>query len=601
MSVKIASLFAEISADTTKFDKGLKDSKAELTGFSGNIKKGIGSLAGMVFGAAIAGLAIGAFTKFMKASVNAAAEAEQAQAQVEAVLRSTGEAAGLSMRDIQAYSGELQKLSGVEDDYFMKMQAVMLTFTRVTKDSFMDATKAALDMSVALGTDMQSSVIMVGKALNVASGDVAGASMAMSAMKRVGVAFTTDQIDMAKKLIETGDAAGYQALILKELNVEFGGSAAARLNTYAGKVDALKVAFGNAQEAVGQYVIESKLLLSVLESTINFTNDVTDGVVLYNKAKKLGIDIEGSWFNSNRYVNGVLVDQEDILRMVSSAEYENSDALSEATRAAGKMATGIADLNYDLEEQAAAAEAAAQATNEYYKSVIGMVPQIQDLKDKLGEARDEYADLLKSRPWDKKALATAKTQVEDLEAAVKRQTQKFITDMIIQKLSIGGLSEAEGEFILDYMESTGQLDHETRLQASYIMGVSDTISNIPGNKRISLFFDLYGYDAAMAAMAGMGVNPAQQSNPTAPTPIKPPVIQMRAGGGMINQGDWAMVGENGIEWVNATPNGAMVYNKSQMGNKSPSGINVYLTANVNNNMDVETMAYRVANVIARRN
>jgi hypothetical protein len=61
--------------------------------------------------------------------------------------------------------------------------------------------------------------IMIGKALNSAD--------AMSRLKREGVAFTDQQIELGKKLFDTGHVVEYQTMVLNELNKEFGGQAEA--------------------------------------------------------------------------------------------------------------------------------------------------------------------------------------------------------------------------------------------------------------------------------------------------------------------------------------------------------------------------------------
>jgi hypothetical protein len=71
-----------------------------------------------------------------------------------------------------------------------------------------------------LGTDLKGSAVQLGKALN---DPIAG----VGALSRVGVTFTETQKDMIKTMVEAGNVAGAQTLILDELGKEFGGSAKA--------------------------------------------------------------------------------------------------------------------------------------------------------------------------------------------------------------------------------------------------------------------------------------------------------------------------------------------------------------------------------------
>lgn len=546
MSIKIASLFAELGLKKEGFDKGLKDSKTELTGFAGGIKKGIGNLAAMAGGAAIAGVAISKFTQFMKQSVTAAGEAQAAQAQVEAVLRSTGQAAGLTMKDIENYSGTLQNLSGIEDDYFMKMSAVMLTFTRITKDSFLEATTAALDMSTALGTDMQSSVIMVGKALNVAAGDVNGASMAMSAMKRVGVAFTTDQIELAKKLIETGDAAGYQKLILQELNVEFGGSAVARMNTYIGKQQALQSAWGNMKEAIGKGLIpELESLYVWLTKIINVQ---TENIEEQNK-NNIAVD----------YAIKLIAGESTALTHNSFYWLLHKKALDEARDSYSKidyMANNVKDDLYSLEPGFIAA----------------------------GKAASDMAEDV-----DTAALSIEKMNyvIDYSETAFKKQA----VAALIAKASLDGfIDPQEEQYIYGMATALGvltQQEIDAALKAFEFQNTMLAIMDLPAEiqKKFILNIEMYGWEAAQAFMNGMGQNEAQQNQgggggsqqgsqqgQRGTTTTTKKITQMRAGGGGFK--GWAMVGDSKgggmtpyTEWVYA-PHGAVVYNQSQMAGKS---------------------------------
>jgi hypothetical protein len=199
-------------------------------------------------GGKIAGLAAGflAFQGFqalggaIKGLVGDAQESAKVAAQLEAVLKSTGGAAGLTAADINALTDSLSDLTGMDDEAITSAQSVLLTFTNIGKNVFPDATKAILDLSAALGGDMQGATIQIGKALN---DPIAG----ITALTRVGVSFTAQQKDMIEAMVQAGDVAGAQRLILAELAKEFGGSAEAQ----ATNVKRLTVAWGNFREELG--------------------------------------------------------------------------------------------------------------------------------------------------------------------------------------------------------------------------------------------------------------------------------------------------------------------------------------------------------------
>lgn len=174
-------------------------------------------------------------------------------------------------------------------------------------DIFDQATKAALNLSTAMGSDLQSATVQVGKALN---DPVKG----MSALSKVGVSFTKEQKAMNKALVEGGEANALVALgfadstavvnqqvkayekqgksvtdlvatykkdmtpaqqklydhlvkggnameaqkvILGELNKEFGGAAEAAGKGFSGSMARAQDAIGDAFRAVGVLLLPS--------------------------------------------------------------------------------------------------------------------------------------------------------------------------------------------------------------------------------------------------------------------------------------------------------------------------------------------------------
>lgn len=191
---------------------------------------------------------IGLAVTALGASVKAAMEAEEIQSQLEAVLKSTGGQAGMTADSINDMAMELSRMTGIEDDSIVKSSALLLTFTRIHKDTFPKAQKAILNMSVAMGQDLQSATIQVGKALN-------DPILGITALSRVGVQLTEDQKKLIKSMVEVGDVAGAQAVILGELETQFGGVAEAAGETLEGKMNKAKNAIGNLGETIGAKLI----------------------------------------------------------------------------------------------------------------------------------------------------------------------------------------------------------------------------------------------------------------------------------------------------------------------------------------------------------
>lgn len=173
----------------------------------------------------------------------------KAMAQVETGLRTTGGAAGFAKDELLAMASELQgKTLFGDEEILQSATAQLLTFTNVAGEQFARAQAAALDLSTRLNTDLKSSAIMVGKALN-------DPIQGLTAMRRVGISFTEDQQNMIRALVESGRLMEAQNVILGELERQYGQSAEAAV-IGAGKIIQLKNVLGDVAEEFGRIIMD---------------------------------------------------------------------------------------------------------------------------------------------------------------------------------------------------------------------------------------------------------------------------------------------------------------------------------------------------------
>jgi phage-related protein len=244
----------------SKFDdKGIKDAES---GFD-KLKGGLGKLAGIGAAAAAATAAVGA--AWVISSAKQLIEIEKLNAQTTAAIQSTGGAAGRSIEQINGLNASLEKLTGIEAEVIQEGQNMLLTFTNIKGDQFDAATEAALNLSVALGKDMQSSAMLVGKALNDPIGGI-------SALSRAGIQFSEEQKGTIASLVELGDVAGAQTIILGELEKQFGGSAEAFGETTAGQIEKAKNSLGTLGESIAGSLLP--ILNTVLPIVTQFMDEL---------------------------------------------------------------------------------------------------------------------------------------------------------------------------------------------------------------------------------------------------------------------------------------------------------------------------------------
>ena len=241
--------------------KGIKTATDELKDLAGASKDTEGQIKafGDTVRDVIASLAIGSF---INSVIQGSAEAEQELAQLNATLKSTGEAAGLSSDEVVAMAEGLAAVTTYSAGAIISMESQLLTFTKIGKTVVPQATEAILDLAAKMGGDLKGAAVQVGKALN---DPVQG----ISALSKVGVSFTDSQKEVIKSLVETGDVAGAQKIILAELAVEFGGSARAARDTFGGALTSLKNSFDDLLEGSGGNLNDAKTAVEDLNKAIS--------------------------------------------------------------------------------------------------------------------------------------------------------------------------------------------------------------------------------------------------------------------------------------------------------------------------------------------
>ncbi|WP_312525502.1 phage tail length tape measure family protein [Comamonas sp.] len=175
------------------------------------------------------------FGKFITETINA----EKQQAQLSAMLKSTGEAAGWSQERLNGMAASLSKSSVFSSGEITQAQTQLLTYSNVVGQQFPQAMQAVVDMSSRMGTSVTSSAETIGQALN-------SPSEGLKALADKGVQFTDQQKEMVAQLEATGQVGAAQAVILDALQTSYGGAAVAARDTLGGALEALQNSFATA-------------------------------------------------------------------------------------------------------------------------------------------------------------------------------------------------------------------------------------------------------------------------------------------------------------------------------------------------------------------
>lgn len=199
--------------DINKMEKQFKD-------FSNKAIKAFG----------VAAAAVGAFAvKVGYDAVKAAMEDQKSQALLATALRNTVGATDEAIAATEAYISKTQLAFGVVDDQLRPALGKLAAATGDLGDA-QGLLNVALDISAAKNIDLETAAGLLGKAYN---GN-------LTSLKKLfpQISATT---------IKSKDFAA----ALAEVNKEVGGAAAARANTFAGQIERIKIAFGEASETLG--------------------------------------------------------------------------------------------------------------------------------------------------------------------------------------------------------------------------------------------------------------------------------------------------------------------------------------------------------------
>jgi hypothetical protein len=256
------------------------------------------------FAGGLAGGAIGrALTGFFKGGLEGIKSQQAVSAQTAQVIKTMGNAAGVSQAHVEGLADKIEKMSGLEAENIQAGQNMLLTFDKIKGANFDRATNAMADMAARMGGDAVGAATMLGKALN---DPVKG----ISALTRVGVSFSKEQQDQIKHMAKAGDVAGAQTVILKSLEAQFGGSAKAAGQTMGGQMQILQARLGDVEESIVTKLLPALIKLGQgLAGVLSFVQKnskwltplalvvgaVVAATIAWNKAMEIGTAVKTAY------------------------------------------------------------------------------------------------------------------------------------------------------------------------------------------------------------------------------------------------------------------------------------------------------------------
>jgi hypothetical protein len=266
----IRTLKLALLADTKDFISGLDKADKETRTFSDKLGGALktGALAFAALGAAAGAAAITIGVQAVKAAI----EDEKAQLTLAKTLENTTKATKNQIKGVEDYIKATSLAKGVTDDQLRpSLDRLVRSTGDVTKAQKLQ--QLALDISAGTGKDLASVSEALGKAYDGNLG----------ALKRLGVPLD-DSIIKSKDFTKAQEA----------LTKQFAGQSDVAANSFAGRMERVKIAIDEAKESIGAALLPilEKLLGFITEKALPFLNNFVAG--FENVTKSVNIDLGGA-------------------------------------------------------------------------------------------------------------------------------------------------------------------------------------------------------------------------------------------------------------------------------------------------------------------
>lgn len=402
---------------------------------------------GTAIGAVFSSIAVGAvFQKFIAETK----QAEQEQAQLQAVLKSTGNAAGYSQERLNQMADAMQQSLGIAAGDVNSAQTVLLAFTNIVGDKLPAALQAAADHAARTGSTIQASAEIMGRALDVPS-------VGMASLQKQGFKFSESQIEVARELERTGQIAQAQQMVLDSLNESYGGAAAAARDTFGGALTALQNNINDLLTGDSGSMAQMKKSMEDLNATLS------------DEKTRAAFQTMISWMTdfSTSVIRGTA-------NLVAFINTKNKLSVIMGTDEFGKLKTGAQDYSYQLTELTSKAERFQEALRRdpddknMQRMLNNVRAKIRDVSGKAlqaSQALKDFADLQSPAPssaaaiapdlkprapgivnlkaGDKKTGRTGKSQAEKDAEAAEKAAAAYIQQLHDQLGKVNELTAAE--------------------------------------------------------------------------------------------------------------------------------------------------------------
>ncbi len=257
---------------TTMDSTGLLKADKQVKGFEKTVKS-LGRTLGLTLSAA-------AFVQFGRKSVQAFIEAEKANTKLANSVKNLG--LSFAQAEIQSNLDKISAATGIAGEPLAQAFQSLLTTTGSVNKS-LELLRLSLDVSAGSGIEL------IGVTQDISNAYVGNTR----SLRKYNLGLTQAELKTASF-----------TKVQERLNAQFSGANAAYLDTYAGKMQILTEAAGNAQERLGGAIIDFGMALSgssslddliskidtLTDKTVGFLDRITEGVRILNAIRNSSLN-----------------------------------------------------------------------------------------------------------------------------------------------------------------------------------------------------------------------------------------------------------------------------------------------------------------------
>lgn len=297
---------ADLEKEVAKLRSEAKASSTASASASSSLG-GIGSSAvSAAAGIATATAAIKVFVSAAKECVEAYREQELSETRLNAVLKATGNQAGMTTKDLLELASATQQVTRFGDEAIIEAEKILIATQALDEDGLRRAVATSADLAEAMGTDIPSAASTLAFALQ-------DPTAGLTRLRRQGIAFTEEEIEQVKALQEANDLYGAQAVVLEKVESKYKGVAKAVGDTPTGTLDKIKNVWSDIKQGFGKGLLDAinpalDRLYKRLEDISAWINSVSTGkdseiLSKIYKARGTGNDVDLSGYTTAQLIS----------------------------------------------------------------------------------------------------------------------------------------------------------------------------------------------------------------------------------------------------------------------------------------------------------